>query len=331
MYSSGVKDVLESIKNITQKGDGDPVLERYKTFPFSRENFMELKPKDAKLAFIDGGNAEIIHTPSFSVFLIRTYYNVFLQSEKSFAKRQEFYALSWTDENLFYKTKLFPLTQDCLMPYEKDLLIKISDPTIKDGIFSADISKMGSVIRKFAEWKMTSCIKEKNCIVVKDGTLRPGITNGDAYAIESFSEAEKNSSVVASVAKTSAIFTTTGNNFLSVLQKSAPFKSWHYSLIGENENTFVCAAKFHPSSRHAFRADVMKSADIQHVLSCITSNCNDYRFPGYPYGLIDADTFARVTESDKAYHRTLFLSASKDHMPHISSGDAHDILNSLVR
>ena len=332
MYSSGAKRVMDSINTISKKADGDPVLLGYNTTPYNSLGFRNLEPQEGLLAFIDGGNAEILHTPAFSVFLIRIYYSVFNNGIKTGAKRHEFYALSWIEPQdgcLAYKSRFFPLTDVCVMPLENDLSFGINDPTIKDGIFAADIGKMGGIIRKFAEWKIASSITEKHCITLKDGTLQAGITNESAYADSAYRNSEEKGGCIASVAKTSTILTTTGNNFHSVLQKRAPFGSWQY-FIGDNKNTGVHAIKFHPSSRHVFRVDIEKRADASNVMSIIASNCSDYRFPGYPYGLIDADAFARVTETEKAHHKALFMSAMKDHRTHISSEDAHDILNSFI-
>ena len=97
MYSSGAKRVMDSINTISKKADGDPVLLGYNTTPYNSLGFRNLEPQEGLLAFIDGGNAEILHTPAFSVFLIRIYYSVFNNGIKTGAKRHEFYALSWIE------------------------------------------------------------------------------------------------------------------------------------------------------------------------------------------------------------------------------------------
>ena len=324
MYSSGAKRVIDSINSIVGKADGDPVLPGYTAYPYNKNAYSRIEPQEGLLAFIDGGNAEILHTPAFSVFLIRTYCGVFSNGARASAQRHEFYALSWSESGDSYKSRFFPLTDGCVMPGE--LSLSVDDPTIKDGIFAADIGKMGGIIRKFAEWKLAASTGPG--IVVMDGSLQTGITNESTYAEDAFRQAAKKGGCVAGVAKTSSILTTTGNNFLSVLLKNSPFSTWKYH-IGENASTCVHAARFHPSSKHAFRIDTEKRADALHVISAIASNCSDYRFPGYPYGLVDADTFARITDGEKAYHKALFLSAAGEHSTHISSSDAHEILDSM--
>ncbi len=324
MYSSGAKRVINAINGIAGRADGDPVLHGYNTFPYDGNAYKSIEPRESMLTFIDGGNAEILHTPAFSVFLIRTYCGVFSDGTRASSKRHEFYALSWAESGDSYKSRFFPLTEGCIMPDE--MSFSIDDPTIRDGIFAADIGKMGGILREFAEWKLAASAGPG--IIVMDGSLQTGITNESSCAEEAFRNSEKKGGCIAGVSKTSSILTTTGNNFLSVLLKNAAFSAWGYH-IGENASTNVHAAKFHPSSRHAFRVDMEKRADAFSVLSAIASNCNDYRFPGYPYGLVDADTFARITDGEKAYHKALFLSAAGEHSTHISSSDAHEILDSM--
>lgn len=318
--------VLDSIDMIAAREDGDPVLPGYAAFPYSHERFEDLKPEESRLAFIDGGNAELLHTPSFSVFLVRAYFSIFEGKIKTQAKCHEFYALCSMEAGMKYKTHLFPITNGCIVPEEKDLSFDADDPTIRDGMFAADISKMGGIIRRFVEWTLAGCVPENDCIVVMDGTLQAGVTNEMKYVESAFRSSRARRNIVSSVAKTSSTYTTTGNNFLAVLQKNAPFGAWQYRFA-ETPMTDVYAAKLHPFSRHAFRIDAMKGFN---PLPCIASHCNDYRFPGYPYGLLDAHMFSKIEYSERLRHKTLFLSAAR-HGAHLSSGDAHDILDNLVR
>ncbi|MBI2580131.1 MAG: hypothetical protein HYW27_04485 [Candidatus Aenigmarchaeota archaeon] len=326
MHSSVARDVLGEIERIAGREDGDPVLPGYTAFPYSAERFEGLKAEESRLAFVDGGNAELLHTPSFSVFLVRAYFSVFEAGLKVKAKRHEFYALCSAEPGIRYRTKIFPLHEGCIIPDESDMTFDAEDPTIRDGIFAADISRMGGIIRKFAEWKLAACVPAKDCIIVMDGTLQAGMTNETKYAEDAFAQARMRRSAVSAVAKTSSVYTTTGNNLLAVLQKNAPPGAWQYRFAG-NSATEVYAAKLHHSSRHAFRIDVMKGFN---PLPCIASHCNDYRFPGYPYGLSDAHMFGKIEDAEKLQHKALFLSSSR-HRAHISTGDAHGILDALVR
>jgi len=71
------------------------------------------------------------------------------------------------------------------------------------------------------------------------------------------------------------------------------------------------------------------------VTSALASNSKDISFPGYPYGLIDADGFARVGgEEVEAYRvplmseicrRSVWAKISR----HVCSGNAHGVLDVL--
>jgi hypothetical protein len=79
----------------------------------------------------------------------------------------------------------------------------------------------------------------------------------------------------------------------------------------------------------------MSEEDFGIITSALASNSKDISFPGYPYGLIDADSFARVSgdEVDK-YQVPLVSEISKlgkwkKVSRHICSGDAHSVLDVL--
>ena len=105
------------------------------------------------------------------------------------------------------------------------------------------------------------------------------------------------------------------------------------------------AVKLHENSEHVFRFEVLKDqvnkynlGEIEMILSALAANSRDIGFPGYPYGLIDADRFARVQMSEKTAREFQFravLSSQKSVWEKISkfvkSSDAHEILNKLIR
>ena len=74
---------------------------------------------------------------------------------------------------------------------------------------------------------------------------------------------------------------------------------------------------------------------INEILNQLCVNSCDVSFPGYPYGLIDADDNARVRGEDVQMYKILLLSeVSKlgswpKFSRQIQSTDAHDVLNTL--
>ncbi len=125
--------------------------------------------------------------------------------------------------------------------------------------------------------------------------------------------------------------------------------AWYYYPIVEinqpNHKAEMFATKLHKNSEHVFRFEVLKDqltrhnlGEVELILSALAANSGDIAFPGYPYGLIDADRFARVQNSEKIAREFQFravLSSKNDLWKKISkfikSTDAHEVLNKLIR
>jgi hypothetical protein len=79
----------------------------------------------------------------------------------------------------------------------------------------------------------------------------------------------------------------------------------------------------------------MTGEDFNGVTSALASNSKDLSFPGYPYGLVDADSFARVSGEEIDSYRVPLMSEIsrlgkwKKISRHICSGDAHTVLDLL--
>ena len=123
-------------------------------------------------------------------------------------------------------------------------------------------------------------------------------------------------------------------------------KLWYYYPVAEinhpDHSAEMYFVKFHPSSRYTFRFEIEKNRakelsrkGIEEILGIIASNSVDLRFPGYPYGLVDADYIARIRSDEKETQKALFMSLCDDEEilrfidENISVEDAHDVLDSL--
>src|SRR3989338_7534509 len=133
-----LRDVINSLRKLSSLEDGDPVFPGCKVYKLDDRNFHHIENKDSKIAFVDGGNAEILQAANFSLSFIRVYANVFENGKKISAKRKEFYVLTSTaidNDIIIYKTQIF--SDWIKMPD-----FHSNDPTIKDGLFSPDASKI---------------------------------------------------------------------------------------------------------------------------------------------------------------------------------------------
>ena len=88
--------------------------EGYKPYKIDIKNFHEIKKKisNKKIAFIDGGNAEIIGSANFSFNLIRIAYIIYKNNKKISVKKLEFFILIRAvnhDNEIYYKTSFYGL------------------------------------------------------------------------------------------------------------------------------------------------------------------------------------------------------------------------------
>ena len=63
----------------------------------------------------------------------------------------------------------------------------------------------------------------------------------------------------------------------------------------------------------------------------MAGNCTDPIFIGYPYGLVEADRVARVSNHEKESLKTMFMVKlrNKNVEKYLSSVNAHDILDRI--
>jgi len=285
--------------------------------PIDKNNFQLIPPtfSSKTLAFVDGGQAEILSAGNFCLSFIRVFAQIFQDNKKISFEKQEFYLFTrarWIKEDIFYESKIFPVLGDKSIE-EADLLISSNDASIKTGTERAPIGKIANMARRFAELSLGSKIKAD--YILLDGNLQKTFKNEDKY-LSLLSEK------VSALAKTSSLFTISGNSPVVLLNKISPTDCWSYFL--ENQTYFV---KLHEKAKHVFRFD-----GNPEILSLLINNSQDALFLGYPYGLILADQFARVSNEEKNALRMNFLlkAENKEILEYLSSSNAHEILDNLV-
>ena len=336
----------------------------YELLPFPPASFVPIKDVEPNIrtAFVDGGNQEILGAPNFSVQINRIYFNILKGRDritpKSLPRRIEFYSATMSDfrdEEIFYDTKIFPLRDEFadFVPDERHLSFSSRDRTITLGNRRADIRIVATMARRFAEWEFAKHIVEneleKGDLIVHDGTLQTSHTNEQTYTARAFDAAIRKEVVFAGISKTSTLFTTTGLSLLGAVQKLAedykvrgPWCLPIAKVVNVKHNAFLYVVKLHESAKYVFRYEIygeqargMSEEDFCSVTSALANNSKDISFPGYPYGLIDADSFARVSENEIGKYQVLLLSELsklgkwKKISRHICSGDAHSVLDVL--
>ncbi len=350
-------------KNIFDDDIGSPYFGQsgVTSFPLVKEGFQSIPDgkSSRKIAFVDGGNQEIMGAPNFSVQLNRVYSTAWSGKNREEWKlpRVEFFSSTYSRfkrEEIHYETSIIASDNESEMylPDEADLSFSSTDRSLMNGNQRADIDRVGSVARRFGEWRVALAALEKlseGDIIVMDGTLQSNFTNEAKY-VKALSLAAKDRKVILTgMSKTSTIFTTTGLSLVgavSALAEREKIKgNWYYPVAESHSvdhNVVITIARLNPVSQRAFRFEIQRD-EYEHmgkdgreeIFSLLCRNSYDATFPGYPYGLIDADRFARVSYDEMQYYHALLMShiskTGSNFMTHVRSSDAHNILNLLVR
>jgi len=300
---------------------------------FSASNFQTIKNQEkGKIAFVDGGNGEIAKAADCSVQLIRVFGSIHENGKRIFKERQEFIAVittKKTEKGLSYNIETFN------SPWTFNHDFDSFDITLREGVHRASIAKIGEVVRKFAEYKMAEKMLDllgKGDLLVKDGALENEVTFEEEYLSRLAEKAANKEVSVCGVSKTTNLLTDTGHSASVALNKMAPITKWLYSPAAETKESIVSFAKMHYLAQQVYRIDTNKSnlLSTEQVIALLAKESNDLAFPGYPYGLIEADLFARVSgeECEQAKLR-LMNGAFKKLKFNFESLNAHETLNKM--
>ena len=301
----------------------DDIIFNNKVIPISQENFSEIKSADncvvgvtgTKIAFVDGGQAEILAGGNLSLSFIRVFVSVMQGGKKVQSVVYEFYVLTtavYRKGEIWYEGKIFQEKGEKLVN-EDDLVVCSIDSSIRQGAERAAISVVSSMARRFAELKVASQIDAD--YVLLDGTLAGTYVNEEKYLCLLGVN-------VGALAKSCSLFTTCGNSPVVLLQKISPIQGcWSYFV--EGKSYFV---KLHARAKHVFRFE----GNVE-MLGLLVENSCDALFLGYPYGLIVADKMARVSnaERDGLKMKLLLREENREFVDYLNAVNAHDILDRL--
>jgi len=305
------KKIIQKIEENNKIEEGDKIdyqKQEYETFPITKKNFHKLDSiKDKKIAFVDGGNITLIETPAYCVYLVRVFGALFEGNKKIETKKYECFVLAtkkttevfWEGENLEVK---------------------------KDNY---EISKSGEIIRKQFELLLAKQFTKADLIVL-DGTLEATNKEEKALFENLYAEAKKSNCTVSALAKTISLTTKKGISLHNYLTSLSPEGKWICKNIikttSEMHQAKISFLRLNESSKHVFRFEVNGDEE---VASWLVEHSTDASFPGYPYGLIYVDMFARVTNEEKSYFATRFMTEHQKIEQDILSLNAHSILDTM--
>ena len=362
--------VGELVTKVEDQGNGTRMLESkyFKSLQLDPANFREIKEttKPKKIAYVDGGNRELLRATNYVVELNRLYFSIFQGKERivphHLNPRVEFFSYVaskikkyGSKSEIFYDSNLFPykLENKKILPEPSDVSFSSMDRTITTGNKMAVINSVSAVARRFSEksfaYKIIENELSKGDILILDGSLQNSYTNEHKYSKKLFDAGLKKGVIICGLTKTSTLFTDTGASLLGSVRsisEKVKLDRWYLPVAIpkiEDEKGMIFVIKLHPQSEHVFRFEIfvdqynkLNEKQIDDVFSSLASNSNDLAMLGYPYGLIDADTHARVRLSDKEFYHDVLLPEISRHpawkkiMGHSKTHMAHDDLNLAV-
>lgn len=372
MVVEAARKLVDSVDvKMSQQELGLPFLgDGYVAAPIEEQNFHPFPSVGSprRTAFVDGGNHEILSAPTFSMQVNSVYFNVFegdrRVKETGIPRKVEFLSAtvsSFRHGEVFFDTLLFPVQEEFsrYLPSEEDLSFNSMDLEVRMGRNRASISKVASIARRFAEWSFTEKVVEEELdagdVVVRDGTLQAAFDRETSYIDSCLEASKKKQATFTGLSKTSRIYTNTGLSLLGAVQQLAEerdveYPTWYYHPVAEvaskewmrRHRAEIFLVKLNPDAQRVFRFEIFKDQarellreGVEELLSSLAANSRDIGFAGYPYGLLDADVNARVSQQDAKTYRAMVLSEIsrqgkwENFARHIRASDAHQVLDTL--
>jgi hypothetical protein len=177
-----INKIISKLKSGSVEFDSDKAdLET--SITFSKENYHPIKKneKNLRIAFIDGGNAELIKNANLSLHFIRIYYAIFEGKKRIKTKKFEYYCLIKIKDSRFDVEFFLEDESEPILPKVEHLNLNSDDITIKQGLHRASVSRIGEIARLFSECIVAKDISTDVDYVLMDGTLQKQVTNHEKY------------------------------------------------------------------------------------------------------------------------------------------------------
>ena len=333
--------LLNSIKGVLKNQPYDKPYAKNSSM-VDENNFNEIKIAESgsQLVFIDGGNAEIFSTANFSLQLIRGAYVIYQNNKKIGFGKTEFFALIFCSKKgskMGYEAKIFQFKKDSIIPSAGDLAFDSYDESLVNEDSRKNIAKIADFIRKITEIEIAKKKNDdlnKGDIIIFDGDLQMK-TKNEIHSLDVlFSKALGKGIIISALSKTSSMLTEKGNSLPYYLNSIGKNKCWSYN-ISEDNRVFLCFVKLNVHSQYTFKFEIFcnQKDEINRILSVLVKNSVDPVFLGYPYGLLEADKHARVSNQEKEYLQTkIMANLGKDAEKLIKSANsinAHKIFDTI--
>ena len=297
-------------ENNAQKegNEGTSIIIEDKKIPVEPEKLVSFSPflSKARIAFVDSGIQEM----SEGIFLLKCHAGIWEENKKIKGLHAELFFRAHDSETHLLKsgtTENREFSEGLAKSLDKENILESIERNAID--FLIDHIGAGNLI-------------------VRDGSF-------DSPIFEQVIEKSRKGQVLLmALSKSSSIKTNFGEPAVNYLYNlSRKFKNqdecWYYRIL-ETQRANIAFVKLNSLSEFIFRLDIagISGIDMKHAIQIIASGAIDPVFIGYPYGLIDADQNARVTnEISEFYKMKLRLEFGLD--IRMKNENAHSILDKI--
>jgi hypothetical protein len=342
-----LKQAIEKISHDKNKQDVEKTKElimansNYSSIPIDKNNFYAIERKEStkKFVFVDGGNQNIHTSTKTSIDAIRIYASTFKIDKKITSKKLEIIAITKAifDENKRTTIYIVELESKDKIPLENNYL---TIEGIDERNNHISIKEIAGKIRRRLEISFAKQIIEDSLdafdAIILDGTLEYKSKNEESLIKELHDKALENKTLVIAIAKSTTIYTNTDEEYDELLTNLATMKRFVYypafkikQNIEQKYTPQIFFIKLHEKSEFVLRADLFCDTasfiDIQKLFGQIAFFAKDPLVLGYPYGLVDADKFARISNEEINYLKNIYKAKSKR-----STTDIHAKLDKIA-
>ncbi len=310
---------------------GLPLIKGAQAVPLSSENFHPLEEvRGVRMGFVDGGNNTVYLAPGQAIDLIRLYYSIFQDGRRVEAGRYTFIVdTTYDPSQMEFHSRIYDVDSSGILPEEMVIGVDEIDEREK-------IKGVGSYIRRIGEWILSGRVVEKADILVRDGSLQTGAKREYEFSNRVF-ESITGGRAMVGFSKTCSLITDMGYSLVASIhhlsKRSGVRAPWYYHPIARGITTIkgdMFAVKLHPHSDYVFRVEVYPESEASRALGALIPVSNDPTFIGYPYGLIDADVNARITDEEaRMYRQILYNHADEFTRMQANALNSHDIISEV--
>jgi len=331
-------EIILDIKNIlkpTKIAHEEKIsVSKEKSVSIKKEKFIELKKinSNKKIAFIDGGNAQIMGCSAFSIQSIKAKAVYYLGKKRIDVKGCEFTCLaSFSDKGFLIKTN--PVQK---IPNSISNIYQAEEE--KSYVNSQKIANICGYVRRLSEINLALEISGNDSaeIIVLDGSLESFNLEEKKIMEKLESSCIKNNILCIGLSKSTGIISNANRPISFTLNEKTNLKTWLYlDEEIENNNIVTGFIKLNDKSDNIFRLDLFKSQKekVLKEINDLLEISSDPVFLGYPYGLIDADEEARISETEIEEQLVEFIIKFGEFWPIVEkamkSTDSHKILDKI--